>query len=151
MLPWTEQEATIRGTLPSTNGRHTPLHGVAVHGFRESVFDLIGGMRAIEDLVETFYDMIIGDLQLAPYFAGFSVAKIKQHQMQFLMAVTGGPNLYVGRPLRVALAALQILPEHFERTAAHLDAALTVKGIDPDHRNLILARVNALRRHIVNT
>jgi len=155
VLPWTQQDATMHGTQPSRNGIHTAAARGALaaavrseHGHSDAVFDLLGGIRAIEDLVETFYDMIMGDPALVPYFAGFSVAKIKQHQMQFLMAVTGGPNIYVGRPLRVAHAALQIPADHFDRAAAHLDATLTVKGIDPDHRALILARVNALRRHI---
>ncbi len=147
MLPWTEENVLQNGTQPSRNG-HNPSPPTNEHGYREAVFDLIGGARAIEDLVETFYAMMMGDPELAPYFDGFSVGKIKQHQHQFLTAVTGGPNIYVGRPLRVAHAALQISAAHFDRTAEHLDAALTVKGIDPDHRALILARVSALRRHI---
>lgn len=148
MLPWTEEHATHHGTQPSRNGHHAPP-AVSEHGNREAVFDLIGGARAVEDMVETFYEMIMADPELAPYFRGFSVGKIKQHQQQFLTAVTGGPNIYVGRPLRVAHGALQISPAHFDRTAEHLDAVMTVKGIDPDHRSLVLARVYALRRHIV--
>lgn len=154
MLPWTDEHATQNGTQPSRNGHQPSLgHAAAVseHGHHEAVFDLIGGARAIEDLVETFYEMMMADPELAPYFRGFSVGKIKQHQQQFLTAVTGGPNIYVGRPLRVAHAALQISAAHFDRTAEHLDAVLTVKGIDPDHRSLVLARVNALRRHIVGS
>lgn len=158
MLPWTEQHVASNGTKPSTNGfgpaesgSHAPATGrpaASEHGHQEAVFDQIGGARAIEDLVETFYDMMVGDPELLPYFRGFSVAKIKQHQLQFLMAVTGGPNIYVGRPLRVAHGALMITPQHFDRTAEHLDATLTIKGVDPDHRRLILARVQALKRHI---
>lgn len=154
MLPWTEEHAVSHATQPSTNGHHgvralpLPPPPEQDHGHSEALFDQIGGARAIEDLVETFYAMMMSDPQLAPYFAGFSVAKIKQHQHMFLTAVTGGPNIYVGRPLRVAHAALQITPEHFDRTSGHLDAALTAKGIDPDQRGLILARVSALRRHI---
>lgn len=149
MLPWTEEHSTRNGTQPSRNGHHTPPLAVSEHGHHEAVFDLIGGARAIEDMVETFYEMLMADPELAPYFRGFSVGKIKQHQQQFLTAVTGGPNIYVGRPLRVAHAALQISAGHFDRTAEHLDAVLTVKGVDPDHRSLVLARVQALRRHIV--
>jgi len=158
MLPWTEEHTLVHGTQPSTNGHHHPVAALpatsapdADHGHREALFDQIGGARAIEDLVETFYAMMMSDPQLAHYFAGFSVAKIKQHQHMFLTAVTGGPNIYVGRPLRVAHAALQISGPHFDRTAGHLDAALTAKGIDPDQRGLILARVSALRRHIASS
>ena len=45
-------------------------------------------------------------------------------------------------------AALQISAAHLQRTVDHLDAALTMKGVDADHRSLTVARVNALRRHI---
>jgi hemoglobin len=152
MLPWTDSRSQVHEGAASPNG-HAPATAahqpVDEHGFRQEVFDLIGGARAIEDMVETFYEMIMGDPELAPYFRGFSVGKIKQHQQQFLTAVTGGPNIYVGRPLRVAHTALQITSEHFDRMSGHLDATLTVKGVDPDHRTLILARVAALRRHIV--
>lgn len=153
MLPWTEEHTVIHGTQPSSNGYHNPVPALVTndHGQTDALFDQIGGARAIEDLVETFYAMMMADPQLAHYFAGFSVAKIKQHQHMFLTAVTGGPNIYVGRPLRVAHAALQISAQHFDRTAGHLDAALTAKGIDPDQRGLILARVVALRRHIAST
>jgi len=154
MLPWTEEHTVVHGTQPSTNGHRTPAPALMAntdHGHREALFDQIGGARAIEDLVETFYAMMMADPQLAHYFSGFSVAKIKQHQHMFLTAVTGGPNIYVGRPLRVAHAALQITGAHFDRTSGHLDAALTAKGIDPDQRGLILARVAALRRHIAST
>jgi hemoglobin len=150
MLPWTDEHTTWNGTQPSRNGTPTPPPAISEHGHHEAAFDLIGGARAIEDLVETFYAMIMGDPQLVAYFKGFSVGKIKQHQHQFLTAVTGGPNIYVGRPLRVAHTALQISGPHFDRTADHLDAAMTVKGIDRDHRELVMARVFALRRHIVS-
>ncbi len=147
MLPWTDEHAAASNTRPSSNGHHPPPAS-ASHGHHETVFDEIGGARAIEDLVETFYAMMMADPQLAHYFNGFSVTKIKQHQHMFLTAVTGGPNIYVGRPLRVAHTALGISGAHFDRTAGHLDAALTAKGVEPDQRALILARVAALRRHI---
>jgi len=57
-----------------------------------SLYDKIGGYEAIEAVVEDFYVRVLGNDQLAGFFAGTDMNRLKGKQAEFFAAALGGPN-----------------------------------------------------------
>lgn len=94
-----------------------------------SIFDAIGGHSAVAATVDEFYERVLNDPDLSPYFDGVDVRRLKGHQRGFIAAAIGGPQLYSGRSMREAHESLRIAPEHFDLVVGHLVDALTVMSV----------------------
>jgi hemoglobin len=57
-----------------------------------SIFDAIGGRTAISTAVDSFYERVLGDATLAPFFAGEDLQRLRGHQAAFLSLALGGPK-----------------------------------------------------------
>lgn len=117
---------------------------------RENLYELLGGGRAVGDVVELFYRGVLADPSLAHFFHGIDVHRVKAHQYAFITAITGGPEYYVGRSIRKAHASLGISGHDFERMIEHLAASLAGVGADPLVVEAIVARVDPLRDDVVS-
>lgn len=104
-----------------------------------SDYHLIGGGPAVRTVVDRFYELVLADPELAPFFTDVDIAGLKRHQALLISQVLGGPAEYDGRDLRAAHAELPIRPEHFQRVVTHLVTALQEAGVDQD----VIARVGA--------
>jgi hemoglobin len=89
-----------------------------------SMYENIGGKRVLDELVDYFYAQVLLDPSLAPWFRGIDVRALRNHQVQFLSALLGGPA-YTGRSLAEAHKGLGVTPEAFEKVAQHLSQALS--------------------------
>lgn len=116
----------------------------------ESLYREIGGRDAVEAVVEDFYDRVLTDDRLRPYFEGMDVAELRAHQVQFIGAVTGGPMDYDGANMREAHAHLEIDEADFETVGAHLEAALRRNGVDEANVDAIMAEVAALEDPVLD-
>jgi hemoglobin len=94
-----------------------------------SIYDDIGGSAAVTAAVDDFYVRVLADPELAPYFEGTDVKRLKGHQRYFIAAAIGGPEPYLGRPMREAHASLNIQPAHFDLVVGHLVDTLTSLGV----------------------
>ena len=65
-----------------------------------SIYDKIGGYEAIEVVVEDFYVRVLADDQLAGFFAGVNMNRLKGKQVEFLAAALGGPEPHTGAPMK---------------------------------------------------
>ena len=91
----------------------------------------LGGTGAIEAVVNGFYDRVMADPTLAPFFAGTDMASQRRHLASFVAAAAGGPE-YRGRSIEDAHRGLGIEQQQFDAVAAHLVAELDACGVDPD-------------------
>lgn len=115
-----------------------------------TLYEQLGGGRALGDLVEIFYRTVLADPALAHYFQGIDVHRVKAHQYAFLTSATGGPDYYVGRSLRKAHASLAITPEHFDRIVEHLVASLAGVGVGQEVISAIVAKVTPHRNEVAS-
>ena len=111
----------------------------------QSVYHDIGGREAVEAVVDEFYDRVLADERLVPYFEGTEMADLRAHQVQFISSVAGGPVDYSGADMREAHAHLDIDDEAFDAVAGHLRAALRANDVDEAHVAAIMASVESLR------
>ncbi len=92
-----------------------------------TLYEKIGGEKAVEAAVDIFYGKVINDPTLAPFFDGMSLDSQRKMQKSFLTVAFGGPNKYSGRGMRAAHArpvALGLTEIHFNNVAEHLQRTL---------------------------
>ncbi len=97
-----------------------------------SLFERLGGAPAVSAAVDVFYDKVLADPLLAPYFEGLDMMRQKGHQRAMLTAAFGGPNAYAGRDLTSAHAGIVergVGDAHFDAVVGHLAATLVELGV----------------------
>lgn len=116
----------------------------------ESLYVRLGGEEALDAVVDDFYDRVLSDEQLQPYFADVPMADLREHQKQFLAAVTGGPAEWNGRDMGEAHAHLDITARDFERVAEHLQSTLVAFDVPEAERTEVMETVAMLEPAIVS-
>lgn len=118
---------------------------------RQSLFRKLGGGAIVRGVVDDFYERVLADPLLAPFFADVDTELLQAHQTAFLSVVLGAlSDAYEGRSMREAHADLDLEDVHFDRVAAHLQDALVTGGIEGPDVETILANVGSLRKEILN-
>ena len=114
-----------------------------------SLFERLGQEAGIRTAVDDFYVRVVADPQLAPYFEGIDLPRLRRHQTALLSQVTGGPVEYTGRDLAAGHAGLGITPEDFDRVVDHLVATLTALGVPAGDIGAVGEALTAHRDDIV--
>jgi len=98
----------------------------------DSLYAQLGGKTTIASIVDRFYEKVLADPDLKPFFAKANMAGIKQRQAQFLTQALGGPIDARNHETRPAHASLLSDTRHFERAATHLAVTLSEMSVSPD-------------------
>ncbi|HEX5906346.1 MAG TPA: group 1 truncated hemoglobin [Propionibacteriaceae bacterium] len=114
-----------------------------------SDYDAIGGGPAVSAVVNDFYVRVLDDPQLAPYFEGVDIPRLKRHQVLLVTQVLGGPDNYEGRSLDEAHEHLDVDHDDFAAVASHLTAAMNAAGVPEDIVIRAIAAVSATEPDIV--
>jgi hemoglobin len=115
----------------------------------QSIYERIGGRDAVEAVVSDFYDRVLEDPVLEPYFEDTDMQELYSHQVTFISAVAGGPVEYDGDDMETAHEGMGITEEAFAHVAEHLEAALRENDVADDDINAILTEVAAMEDDIV--
>lgn len=107
------------------------------------------GDAGLTTAVAVFYDRVVADPELAPFFEGVDLERLRAHQRAFLAAALGGPDLFTGRPLERAHEGLGITDAAFDRIVDHLATTLGDLGGDPVYVAAVRDRVDGLRSRVV--
>lgn len=113
-----------------------------------TVYDRIGGHEAIEAVVEDFYARVLADDQLAGFFTGTNLNRLKGRQVEFFAAALGGPEPYTGAPMRQVHQGRGITMHHFNLVAGHLSAALAAAGVNAETVTEIIGAIAPLAPEI---
>jgi hemoglobin len=96
-----------------------------------------------------FYDRLLEDPDLAPFFDGVPMNRQRAHQKAVLTMALGGPDDYQGRGLEEAHAALVIDDHHVDLVAGHLAEVLLSLGVAPELVDEVIAAVDGLRSTVL--
>ncbi|MBX9604280.1 MAG: group 1 truncated hemoglobin [Bryobacteraceae bacterium] len=107
-----------------------------------SLFERVGGEPAIRGLVQAFYDRVLSDPQLAPFFTHTSMERLHRMQFEFFSAALGGPVAYTGLPIAYAHHGRGIGPAHISRFLDHLLATLQEHDLREQDVYEIISRIN---------
>ena len=72
-----------------------------------TLYEEIGGSAALDAAVDKFYEKVLADSELAPFFEGTNMRRMRAMQKGFLSMALGGPVLYSGRDLAEAHVQLR--------------------------------------------
>jgi len=115
-----------------------------------TIYDRIGGAEALETVVDDFYRRVLADPELAGFFAGTNMNRLKGRQVEFFSAALGGPEPYPGAPMRQVHQVRGITTHHFNLVAGHLTESLEAAGLGHDTVTQIIAAIAPLADDIVS-
>jgi len=103
---------------------------------KPTLYDRLGGPETVQAVVDEFYQRVLADEKLAPFFRNTKVTLLKVHQTRFLkIAFTGIPeDMDVGAYMQEKHARLfeeGLNAEHFDLVAGHLVATLHHFNVAP--------------------
>lgn len=113
-------------------------------------FQRIGGTPAVTAVVGQFYDRVLADPQLASYFDGVDMRRLRRHQVQMISQVLGGPVTYDGADLKTAHAGMAITPADYRRVTQHLVATLKAVRVDPEIIDRVVGVLAAVEPDVVH-
>ncbi|WP_226012055.1 group I truncated hemoglobin [Halomicrobium salinisoli] len=114
-----------------------------------TLYERIGGRETVDALVETFYDRVLADESLEPYFEDADPAELEAHQKQFITYAAGGADEWNGRSMAEAHEHLDVTDAAFDRVTEHLDESLRTHDVAEADREELLDAVAALRNEVV--
>ena len=114
------------------------------------IFDRIGGYEALEAVVADFYTRVLADDDLAGFFSGTNMNRLRGKQVEFFAAALGGPDPYRGAPMKQVHQGRGITMKHFGLVAGHLTDSLAAAGVAPDLIDQIIGAVAPLADDITS-
>lgn len=114
-----------------------------------SIYEEIGSQKALIAVVDDFYDRVLADPELAVFFKGTNMSRLKGMQVEFFAAALGGPDVYRGRSMKDVHRGRGIGQRHFDLVATHLNEALSGAGVPPETVNTIIGTIAPLADDIV--
>jgi hemoglobin len=117
------------------------------------LYDRLGGESAIMAAVSIFYQKVLADPVVRPFFDQLDMAAQTRKQVAFMTWAFGGPAEYRGRDLRTAHARLVedgLGDAHFDAVAGHLQATLSELGVAPNLIHEALTIVGGTRNEVLN-
>ena len=118
-----------------------------------SLFERLGGDDAITATVGMFYERIMADASLAPFFADLVMDKQINKLIAFMTMAFGGPHNYTGRDLRTAhagLVARGLNEDHFGAVAGHLQGTLETLGVPTELITEVMTIVGSTKGDVLN-
>jgi len=115
-----------------------------------SLFERLGGGKAITAVVDAFYVRVLADASLKHYFRKTDLNWLKKRQVQFFTTALGGPAIYKGPTLVKSHVKLGIKPQDFDRVAEHLVATLKSVGVSDSLINEVVTIVGPTKSQIVS-
>lgn len=114
----------------------------------DRLFEQIGGTNAINELVQIFYNRVLADPRLAPFFPTTDMEALRAKQVMFLIMLLGSTRTFKGPDLASAHAGARaqgLSDEHFDALLGHFEASLGDLDVKEDFTREILARIEATR------
>jgi len=119
-----------------------------------SLYERIGGEAAVNAAVDLFYEKVLADPLLIPFFEGTDMVRQRGHQKLFLTFAFGGAPGYPGRSMREGHAHLVkekgMSDIHFDAVMGHLGAALTELSVPADLIAEAAAIAESTRNDVLN-
>jgi hemoglobin len=109
---------------------------------RQTLFARIGGEQTIAELIDDFYDRVLADPELKPFFKTTSMGKLRRMQHEFFSVALDGPITYTGRPLSYVHHGRGITKHHFALYVGHLIDTLRDHRITDQDVQDIIGRIS---------
>jgi hemoglobin len=116
----------------------------------QTIFERYGGFATVRKIVSSFYEYVLDDEVMAPYFTGIDMRRQIDHQSKFISAVMGGPGSYSDDHLQRVHARLGITHDAFKVMAGLLQEAMEDHDMAPVDVDAVMHEI-VIREHLVVT
>ena len=80
----------------------------------KSVYDQLGGFTTVRKIVIEFYNRVLDEDELSPYFEKVNMERQIDHQTKFVSMLLGGPASFSDIHLKTVHVKLNIANDHFD-------------------------------------
>ena len=91
----------------------------------QTLFEKYGGFSTVSKIVLTFYDRMIEDDTVGPFFDDVDLSRLIDHQNKFISSLMGGPASFSDDHIERAHRHMTIEDHHFDRLKEIVEETLT--------------------------
>ena len=113
------------------------------------MYDQLGGFSAVRKLVSDFYDRVLDEEDLAPFFNDTDMANLIDHQTKFWATLLGGPASYTEEQLHTIHASMGIRDHHFDLIIDLVSETLEDHDVDAQDIGRLAEKLNGYRSSLV--
>lgn len=103
----------------------------------KSIYDQLGGFTTVRKVVIEFYNRVLDEAELSPYFAKINMERQIDHQTKFISMLLGGPASFSDIHLKSVHIKLNITNDHFELIKELIIETLEDFDLDEKHVDYI--------------
>lgn len=125
---------------------------VSVSGVRAeapSLYDRLGGEKAIVAVVDDFVANVAHDKRINGYFAGTDIAHLESKLVEQICAGTGGPCKYTGVDMKTAHAGMGVSSKDFDALAEDLTKTLVKFKVPKKEQDELMGILGSMKTDIV--
>jgi len=115
----------------------------------DTLYERLGGREGIRAVVDDFYDRLLADEDLGPFFADADMEKLRRTQTDFLCQAAGGPETYDAEPVREAHLHVPFEPAHIERAVDLLYRSLEAFDVPEEDADAVVGAVAAFEEELL--
>jgi hemoglobin len=119
----------------------------------DELYELIGGRRTVWAATERFYDKVLEDESLRPFFTRTDMAHLRSRQSMFISMLLGGRIVYTGKDIHDAHVRARnhgLNDTHFDAFLKHFREALTEVGVQADKVEKVTKLLESKRSAVLN-
>jgi hemoglobin len=117
-----------------------------------SLYERLGGEKAVDAAVELFYRKVLADGRIARFFEGVDMDQQIAKQKSFLTMAFGGPNKYSGLDMSNAhkrLVDKGLNDSHVDAVIENLNGTLRQLGVPEKEVKEVAAIANSVRDDVL--
>jgi len=115
----------------------------------ETLYVRLGERDGIRAVVDDFYDRLVADDQLGPFFEDADMDLLRRTQTDFLCEAAGGPETYDAAPVREAHIDVPFEPVHIERAVELLEESLDAFDVPDEDAAAVVDAVAAYETELL--
>ena len=115
----------------------------------QELFEQLGGVDGVAEMVQQFYQRVLADEELAPFFVNVDMNRLQNMQYEFMVSALGGPVQYSGSELHAVHVGRGITNHHFAKFVGHLADTMESRGTPHRIVDATLGRLAMFRDKIV--
>ncbi|MCQ4167624.1 group I truncated hemoglobin [Tahibacter harae] len=116
---------------------------------KNSLYQRLGGMPAIETVVDASIRHIHGDLRINIFFENTDIPDLRRLLVEQICAAAGGPCTYTGRSMEEAHSGMNLTDKDFDIFVEDLIAAMNEVQVPAPLQQELLALFGPMRPQVV--
>jgi hemoglobin len=116
-----------------------------------SLYERLGGKRAITRVVDDFVGNVGADKRIAHFFKDTDLPRLKGLLVDQICQASGGPCTYTGRSMKETHRGMGVSQKDFDALVADLVAALDKNKVGEREKKELLAILGPMQKEIVES